>query len=113
MEAPTTRQKRGRRPIDQADVADDVTQDRPFTDISLIRLAELVVQLGVSSWTLGRWVKAGIFPPPIYLTPKSPAVWRVRDITAFIEKRRRSRRAKPLLRGALKQRWRLKGDAAE
>jgi predicted DNA-binding transcriptional regulator AlpA len=102
---PTIRKIRGRPPINLAEVADEIADDtnQPVTNITLMRLSELVVQLGVSSWTINRWIKAGTFPRPIYMTPASPAVWRVREIEAFLDKRRRSRREKPKPRGALKQ----------
>lgn len=69
----------------------------------VVRKTEVARLLGVSSWTLNRWVKTNQFPRPIYLTPGSPAVWRIRDVEAFLEKRRVARRAKPSMRGHLKQ----------
>ena len=69
----------------------------------VVRKAEVARLLGVSSWTLNRWVKTNQFPRSIYLTPGSPAVWRVCDVEAFLEKRRVARRAKPAKRGQLKQ----------
>lgn len=71
--------------------------------ITVLRKIVVAQRLGVSVWTLDRWVKSGQFPKPIYLTPGSPAVWRVRDIEAFLEKRKASRRIRPASRGQLKQ----------
>src|SRR5215475_8439324 len=42
--------------------------------------------LNVSTRTLSRWVDQGIFPKPVYLTPRSPAKWRVKDLENWIEK---------------------------
>jgi predicted DNA-binding transcriptional regulator AlpA len=79
-------------------------------DIKLIRFTEVAEALGVSTWTLGRWIRRGEFPPPIYLTTASgPGVFRIKDIAAFLDKRRRARRVKPKLRGALKQQQREAG----
>jgi predicted DNA-binding transcriptional regulator AlpA len=77
--------------------------------IALIRKVDVAKALSVSTWTIDRWCREAVFPPPLYITPQSPAVWRIRDIEAFLEKRRRSRRKRPTERGQLKQhRRRLK-----
>jgi predicted DNA-binding transcriptional regulator AlpA len=68
----------------------------------LLRKAEVAEKLNVSVWTLDRWLKAGTFPAPIYLMPESPAQWRLRDIEAFIEKRKLARRMKRKPRGAVR-----------
>lgn len=79
---------------------------RAFDDIRCVSFAEVCETLGVSPWTLNRWIKGGQFPSPIYLTPTSPAKFRVRDIAAFLDKRRRGRRVKQAPRGMIKQRQR-------
>ncbi len=71
--------------------------------LTLLRKAEVARCLGVSTWTLDRWVKVGKFPPPIYLTAGSPAAWRVSDLDAFLQKRRVARRIPPKVRGMLKR----------
>jgi predicted DNA-binding transcriptional regulator AlpA len=72
----------------------------PDDSITLLRKGDIARRLGVTIWTLDRWVRANQFPKPIYLQPGSPARWRARDIEAFIEKRRVTRRPRPKLRGA-------------
>ncbi|QPC43879.1 AlpA family phage regulatory protein [Kaustia mangrovi] len=58
-----------------------------FTDpIELMRLAELAEKLGVSEWTIRRWVKAGHFPKPIELSEQTKA-WRRRDVERWLHER--------------------------
>jgi predicted DNA-binding transcriptional regulator AlpA len=76
------------------------TPNSTSDDIRLIRFADLCEVLGVSSWTLNRWIKSGKFLQPLYLTASSPAMFRIADVRAFLDKRRRARRTKPVLRGA-------------
>ena len=71
--------------------------------IALLVREEVCKLLGVSVWTLRRWLAQHSFPPPIYLTPGSHARWRLKTIEAFVEKRARARRVKPTPRGRLKQ----------
>jgi predicted DNA-binding transcriptional regulator AlpA len=74
-------------------------------DIKLIRFTEVAEALGVSTWTLGRWIRRGEFPPPLYLTTASgPGVFRIKDIASFLDKRRRARRVKPRARGMMLKR---------
>jgi predicted DNA-binding transcriptional regulator AlpA len=80
------------------------TNPRRFDDIRLISFAEACEALNISSWTLDRWIRRGLFPAPIHLTPTSPRQFRVRDIAAHIDKRRRGRRVKQQPRGAVRQR---------
>jgi len=47
---------------------------------------ELSAKLGVHRTTLFRWVRAGTFPPPIYLTPTKP-VWPAADYDAWCDAR--------------------------
>ncbi len=75
-------------------------------EIRCLSFAEVCDTLGISAWTLHRWIKRGLFPSPIYLTPTSPAKFRVRDIAAHLDKRRRGRRVKQQPRGMIKQRQR-------
>jgi excisionase family DNA binding protein len=71
--------------------------------LTLLRKAEVAMRLGVHTSTIDRWIAKGKFPAPIFLQPGSPAKWRESDVSAFIEKRRASRRPKPNLRGALRE----------
>ena len=64
-------------------------------------MAQVAARLGVATWTLERWLRAGQFPKPVFLQVGSHRKWRVRDIDAFIEKRRATRRPRAKLRGAL------------
>jgi len=71
--------------------------------ISVLRRSQVCKALAISTWTLERWLRAGEFPSPIYLTPTSNvSVWRLRDIDNFLTKRRRARRVKPKPRGMMK-----------
>lgn len=58
--------------------------------------------LGLAEWTISRWVRAGKFPKPVYLTEHSPATWRLSTVEAFIAKRSVARRKPPTPRGALR-----------
>jgi predicted DNA-binding transcriptional regulator AlpA len=73
-----------------------------ISPIKLLRKAELAEQLGVSTWTLDRWVARGKFPRPIYATDYSPAQWRLRDIEQWLQKRSVKRRRSYGFRGAKK-----------
>jgi predicted DNA-binding transcriptional regulator AlpA len=78
--------------------------------VTLLRRAEVVEALNVSVWTLDRWIRQGLFPAPLFLTPTSNvAVWRLRDVENFLEKRRRARRVKRR-RGMLRPRRRGHDD---
>lgn len=70
-----------------------VTQQKPaLPSVGLLRLTQIVgdkkrgippiVPVSKSSWWAG--VKAGRFPKPVKLAPRTTA-WRVEDIMAFIE----------------------------
>jgi len=69
---------------------------KPTRQPLLVRKTEGAALVGVSPWTLDKWVRDRLFPQPIYATDHSPAMWRVRDIEAWIEQRRRARRRKPM-----------------
>ena len=71
--------------------------------VSVLRRADVCEALAVSMWTLDRWIRQGLFPRPLYMTPASSvAVWRLRDIENFLDKRCRARRVKQL-RGDMKK----------
>ena len=71
----------------------------PF--VALLSGTQTARYLDISTRTLTRWVKQGIFPKPVYLAPGSPAKWRVRDLDNWISKCAAARRPRPALRGAL------------
>jgi predicted site-specific integrase-resolvase len=83
-----------------------------YADIALIDATDLCEVLSVSHWTLGQWVQRGLIPAPLAMTPGSPRQWRVKDIAAHIEKRKRSRRRKQAPRGALRKRIARKAKRA-
>jgi predicted DNA-binding transcriptional regulator AlpA len=56
-----------------------------------------------SKHTIRRWVREGKFPKPFQLVEGGPDVWFVKDVLAWLEKRKRSRRAPPAHRGAVAQ----------
>jgi prophage regulatory protein len=51
---------------------------------------ELSAKLGVNRTTIFRWVKAGKFPKPVYLTPTKP-VWPDADYQAWCDERAAAR----------------------
>lgn len=59
---------------------------------ALMRKAEVAQALGISIWTVERWLKAGQFPKPIFVSDGAPARWRTRDVELWIEQKRRTRR---------------------
>jgi predicted DNA-binding transcriptional regulator AlpA len=66
-----------------------------LASITVIDRAAVCAAFGIHSDTLNRWIQRGEFPPPIFLTPSSNVgVWRVRDLEAHLEKRRRGRRVR-------------------
>jgi len=67
--------------------------------VTLLSRTEVCKRLGISVWTLNRWLARRTFPQPIFLQPGSPAKWRTRDLEAFLDKRQRARRVKPTPRG--------------
>ena len=59
------------------------------TNDSYWRFADLVSRGIVSNnVTLSRWLKAGNFPRPLYLTSRC-RVWRVEDVRSWLETRAR------------------------
>ena len=52
--------------------------------LTLLRKAEVARCLGVSAWTLDRWVNVGKFPPPVLPDRRvRPQRGRVSDLDAF------------------------------
>jgi predicted DNA-binding transcriptional regulator AlpA len=72
-------------------------------DLALIRKSELARHLGITTYTLDRWTRAGTFPRPIFTSDQAPARWRVRDVEAWLAKRQNSRRRTPPRKSALKR----------
>jgi predicted DNA-binding transcriptional regulator AlpA len=85
---------------------------RANDDIRLLSFGDVCDLLNVSAYTLNKWIRQGVFPQPIYMTPTSPRQFRYRDIANHLEKRRRSRPAKREPRGVIKD-WarRARGEA--
>jgi predicted DNA-binding transcriptional regulator AlpA len=86
------------------------TDDHPKDDnrdlkrrIGLADITDLSRELGVSPFTIRRWVKAGHFPKPLYVSAGAPARWRVSQIEDWLDKAALSRRKRPAPRGALKR----------
>jgi predicted DNA-binding transcriptional regulator AlpA len=81
-----------------------LSQHEKHAGIGVLRKRELCKLFKVSPWTIDRWIKQGYFKPPTFLTPTSNVgVWTERYVAAFLEKRERARRTKPM-RGMFKQR---------
>ena len=73
-------------------------------DIRAIRLREVAREVGnYAPDTIEDWVRKGKFPPPFVASPGSPKLWLVKDVRAWIEKRKRSRNTKPAPRGFLRK----------
>jgi predicted DNA-binding transcriptional regulator AlpA len=79
------------------------TQESDELDITLISLRTLAKQIDYAEETIDDWVRRGRFPKPIVAMPGSPRRWRVRDIQAWIEQRKRARHTKPAPRGKLRR----------
>jgi predicted DNA-binding transcriptional regulator AlpA len=88
---------------------DQTTTPNAFHDVRLIKFAEAAEVLGVSRDTLKRWVRLKQFPAPLHLTPRGIAMFRLRDISHFLDKRRRGRRVKQAPRGAIRYRLARRG----
>lgn len=54
--------------------------------LKLLKRSEVIDLLGVSKSTLVRWVQAGRFPRPIYLTADTPR-WAQDDVSDWLAKR--------------------------
>jgi predicted DNA-binding transcriptional regulator AlpA len=90
-------------PTDPSTIRARLKQKTEAAQPLVLRKAAVARLMNTTIWTVDRWVRRGLFPRPFFMVPGSPAVWRVRDIEAHIEKRRTSRRPKPPIRGKLKQ----------
>ena len=78
------------------------TESKPQASV-LLRKIEVAQRLGCSTWSVDRWVRIGLFPKPIFLTPNAPARWKVSDIDAWVDKRKVSRHPRRKVRGVLRQ----------
>jgi prophage regulatory protein len=70
------------------------------TNTRLVRKAELAKHLGCSTFTIDRWVRAGTFPRPLFITDGSPAQWRLSVVEKWLDARARTRRKSYGWRGA-------------
>lgn len=61
------------------------TKNRPGDRLQLIRRKVLAARLCVSEWSLMRWEKQGLIPPPIRLG--GGVFWRLDDIENWLEER--------------------------
>jgi len=53
---------------------------------AFLRLPAVLSRVGVSKATLHRWMKAGMFPPSVALTPtRSTVAWSAAAVDAWIE----------------------------
>ena len=73
---------------------DDDANPRTRSSITLLRKVAVASMLGVSTWSIDRWVKAGTFPKPLFISDFAPARWRLRDVELWLEKQRVRRRTK-------------------
>jgi predicted DNA-binding transcriptional regulator AlpA len=58
-----------------------------------LRASECAAYLGIAKSTFWRWVKEGIIPPGIHLSPRC-TVWAIEVLEEFVSKRAESRNAK-------------------
>lgn len=79
------------------------TKEYRVDSIRLLSLGEVSHAIGFSSWTIDAWTRASKFPRPLVASPGSPRRWRLRDVEAWIEARRRARNTTPKPRGGLKR----------
>jgi predicted DNA-binding transcriptional regulator AlpA len=79
-------------------MTDPATNTRPL----LWRKVEVAAALSVTIWTIDKWCREGTFPKPVFASPRSPAMWRVRDVEAWVEQRARKRHVKAPRGGRLK-----------
>lgn len=62
-----------------------MTEAHTTTATSLLRLPAVLARIGVSKSTLQRWIKAGMFPDCIALTPtRSTVAWSAAAVEAWI-----------------------------
>jgi predicted DNA-binding transcriptional regulator AlpA len=87
------------------------TAETPASNLRLLLKSELSRQLGVSTFTLDRWVKAGKFPRPIFVTDHAPARWRLRDIETWLMKRQIARHKPRPRKGCFARQPQAGGDA--
>jgi predicted DNA-binding transcriptional regulator AlpA len=52
---------------------------RANDDIRLLSFGDVCDLLNVSAYTLNKWIRQGVFPQPIYMTPTSPRQFRYRE----------------------------------
>jgi predicted DNA-binding transcriptional regulator AlpA len=96
------RRERSQRRTDGGDDGDGDGAELPphAATVATLRKAQVCAALNVSPWTLDRWLRAGKFPPPLYLTVDSNVgLWKLSTIESFLEQRRRARRKPPKRRG--------------
>ena len=55
----------------------------------LLTVRQVADQIGFTRQTIHKWVRAGQFPPPLYISTRSPR-WRPADIEAWIESQPRA-----------------------
>jgi predicted DNA-binding transcriptional regulator AlpA len=77
------------------------TAETPASNLRLLLKSDLSRELGVSIWTIDRWVKAGRFPKPIFVSEAAPARWRLRDVEAWLAKRQVARHKPRPLQGCM------------
>jgi predicted DNA-binding transcriptional regulator AlpA len=87
----------------QEKTADTTKEPDEVSEIALVSARTLAKEIEFSVETINDWVRRGIFPKPIVAMPGSPRRWRLRDVEAWIEKRKRARNTKPAARGRLRQ----------
>jgi predicted DNA-binding transcriptional regulator AlpA len=99
---PRRRDQPKRKADDSGDADDGDGDELPphAATIAVLRKSQVCAALAVSTWTLDRWIRQGLFPPPLFLTPSSNVgVWKLGVVADFLEKRRRARRVKPKPKG--------------
>ncbi|WP_448380911.1 helix-turn-helix transcriptional regulator [Gloeomargarita sp.] len=55
---------------------------------TLVRKPEVLNRLGISRSTLTRWIRCGVFPPPVQIGPRAVG-WYLHDLESFLASRQR------------------------
>jgi predicted DNA-binding transcriptional regulator AlpA len=81
---------------------DDLSRDLKRR-IGLANINHLARELGVSPRTIRRWIAAGRFPRPIFVSAGAPARWRIAQIEDWLGRLQVRRRRRPDYQGVLKE----------
>src|SRR5262245_18217646 len=84
-------------------MAEPAPIDLDMGRIRLLNTSQVAKALGISQWTLSRWLREGTFPRPLMIKASNAYKWRLRDIEGFLERQARTPWQKAALRGIAKR----------